>query len=502
MTRSSSSTRDLAAAVDLGSNSFHMVVARASDARLQVLDRLRERVRLGAGLDERGHLDEAAVGRALECLRRFRQRLAEVPRARVRAVATDAFRRTLEPRDFRRRAEQALGHAIEVVAGGEEARLVYLGVRHDLGDWGQRLLVVDVGGGSTEIVCGTGRTPEAGESLRMGSLRWTREFFADGAISPERLLQAQLAALHELEPIAGTFRRLGPERWVGSSGTALALESILRASGIEGDGITRVGVQKLIQRVLRGSRVEDVDLPGLEEARRPTFLGGLAILSAVIEALKIPRLETSEGALREGVLLDLVGRLQHRGDPRRRAVEELARRCEADAAQSTRVRGTATALFDAARKEWRLDAEEHAPLLEWAAALHEIGHFVGHNGFHRHGRYLIENADLPGFSRTEAAEIAWLVWKHRRTLPVEHVAEAPEARRDKLLRLVLLLRLAARLHRARGATPPPRLGLEAGRRALRLRFPRRWLDEHPLTAFELEEEAADWKRLGFALRFA
>ncbi len=494
-------TRDLAAAVDLGSNSFHMVVARVREGRIQVIDRLRERVRLGADLNAAGRLGATAVERAERCLRRFAQRLAEVPPARVRAVATDAFRRTVLPADFRRRAERALGHSIEVVAGREEARLVYLGVRHDLGDWGQRLLVVDVGGGSTEIVAGAAREVEAGESLRMGSLRWSREYFADGVISAKRLRRARLAALHELEPVAGAFRRLGVERWIGSSGTALSMAEMLRAGGIERAGLTRAGLEELLARVQRCRRLEDVDLPGLEDARRPTFLGGLTILSAVFEALRIPRMETSEGSLREGALLDLVGRLQHRGDPRRRAVEDLARRCEADTAQAGRVRATAAELFAEARGAWRLDAEEHLPLLEWAAALHEVGQFVGHNGFQRHGRYLIENADLTGFSRTEAAELGWLVGKHRRALQADRLAEAPGARPELLLRLVLLLRLAARLHRARGATPPPRIRAEAGRTSLRLRFPRRWLDEHPLTAFDLEEEAGVWAEAGFRLRF-
>lgn len=501
MSRTTAAERELAAAVDLGSNSFHLVVARIRDGRIQVLDRLRERIRLSAGLDKEGKLSEEAIGRGLECLRRFRQRLSEVPAARVRAVATDAFRRTLYPTDFRRRAEQALGQPIEVVAGGEEARLVYLGVRHDLGSLGERMLVVDVGGGSTEIVLGSGREPEAGESLSMGSVRWSEQFFEQGEISPKRMRRAQLAALHELEPVTGIFRRAAPERWVASSGSALALAAMTKDPKSNAPGLTSQGLQDLTERVLRFRKLANVDLPGLEESRRPNFLGGLAILSAVMEALQIPRLETSDGALREGVLVDLVGRIHHRGDPRLRAVEELARRCDADAAQAARVRTSATLLFEAVRRAWKLDEEEHLPLLGWAALLHEVGHFVGHNGYHRHGRYLIENADLPGFSRTESAELGWLVWKHRRTLPPAHLEEAPGARRDVLLRLALLLRLAARLHRARGATPPPRFVVEAERRGLRMRLPRRWLEVHPLTAFELEEEAKDWKGLGFSLRY-
>jgi len=501
MPRPAAAARDLAAAVDLGSNSFHMVVARIREGRIQVQDRLRERIRLSAGLDEQGRMSEEAIERALGCLRRFRERLAEVPAARVRAVATDAFRRTLLPADFRKRAEQALGHAIEVVAGSEEARLVYLGVRHDLGSTNERMLVVDVGGGSTEIVIGAGREPEAGESLSMGSVRWSEQFFEQGAISPKRMRRAQLAALHELEPVTGLFRRAGAERWVASSGTALTLAALVNGPAGAGAGLTRASLEELTARVLGWRQLDQVDLPGLEEARRPNFLGGLAILSAVVEALRIPKLEVSDGALREGVLVDLVGRLHHRGDPRLRAVEDLARRCEADTAQAARVRASAAALFEAVRRAWRLDEEEHLPLLGWAALLHEVGHFVGHNGYHRHGRYLVENADLPGFSRTESAELGWLVWKHRRTLPPAHLDEAPGARREVLLRLALLLRLAARLHRARGATPPPRLVLEAERRGLRLRLPRRYLADHPLTAFDLEEEAQDWKALGFSLRF-
>lgn len=502
MSPTTSEEHGLAAAVDLGSNSFHMVVARDAGGRVRVLDRLRERVRLGAGLSEDGRLDPEALTRALACLRRFRQRLAEVPPARVRAVATDAFRRARTPADLRERAAEALGHPIEVVAGREEARLVYLGVRQDLGGWGRRMLVVDVGGGSTEIVAGTSRIPELGESLRLGSLRWSEDFFPDGGISPKRMRRALLAARHEIQPVAAAFRRLGRARAVGSSGTALALEGILRASGLDPEGLSARGLDALAAAVLRARRLEDLELEGLEDVRRPTFLGGLAIFRALAEELRIARFETSEGALREGVLEDLLGRLRHRSDPRRGAVEDLARRCEADPRQAARVRAAAAELFESARRAWDLDPEEHLPLLEWAAELHEVGLFVGHNGYHRHGRYLIENADLAGFSRTETAELGWLVWKHRRTLPLEHLEQAPPARREALLRLALLLRLAARLHRARGAIPPPAFRAEAATRGLTLRLPPRWIEDHPLTAFDLEEEARDWKGVGFALRCA
>lgn len=500
MTPAASPEPSLAAAVDLGSNSFHMVVARAERGRVAVIDRLRERVRLGAGLTDEGVLDPDALKRALACLRRFHQRLAEVPASRVRAVATDAFRRTTEPADLRERAAEALGHPIEVVAGREEARLVYLGVRHDLGGWGERMLVVDVGGGSTEIAAGTGRAPELGESLRLGSLRWSEDHFPSGAISAKRMERAILAAMHEVEPIAAAVRRLGRARAVGSSGTAQALDGILRATGLDPAGLSRKGLRALCTRVQRARELDDLELDGLEDQRRPNFLGGLAILTAIAEVLGIERFETSAGALREGVLTDLIGRLSHRGDPRRSAVEQLALRCETDPRQASRVRACAAELFEAARRAWKLDAGEHLPLLEWAAELHESGLFVGHNGYHRHGRYLIEHADLAGFSRTEAAELAWLVWKHRRTLPPEHLAEAPEARREVLLKLALLLRLAARLHRARGAAAPPSFRAEARSRGLTLRLPRRWLEAHPLTAFDLEEEARDWKGVGYALR--
>lgn len=498
----SPATRDeggLAAAVDLGSNSFHMVVAQTREGRVRVLDRLRERVRLGADLSEEGTLAPEAVQRALACLRRFRQRLAEVPPARVRTVATDAFRRARQPPDLRERAAEALGHPIEVVAGLEEARLVYLGVRHDLGASGERLLVVDVGGGSTEIVAGIGRTPELGESLRMGSLRWSEEYFPGGELGEKRMRRAMLAAQHEVEPVAAAFRRLGAARAVGSSGTAQALDGILRQTGFDPKGLSGRGLALLRAEVARHRRLDELRLAGLEDQRRPNFLGGLAILSAVFEELRIRRCETSSGALREGVLMDLLGRLRHRGDPRRGAVEQLALRCEVDPRQAARVRGSAVELFAAVRKTWRLDEEEHQPLLEWAAELHEVGLFVGHNGYHRHGRYLIENADLAGFSRTETAELAWLVWKHRRTLPPDHLDEAPTARRDELLKLALLLRLAARLHRARGAASPPAARVEAHARGLSLRLPRGWLAEHPLTAWDLEEEARDWSGVGFEL---
>ena len=489
------------AAVDLGSNSFHMIVARPEPDGLRVVDRLRESVRLAAGLDADKNLDEAARERALACLERFGQRVRELPRGAVRAVGTDTLRQSRDARAFVAEAEAALGHPIQVVSGYEEARLIYLGVAHSIADDDDRRLVMDIGGGSTEFIIGEHFIPKEMESLHMGCVSATRQHFADGRITEKRLRRAEVAARRELEPIAARYRRLGWERAIGASGTIKAIERCLHANGWSDTGIDAAGLARLKAALIDAGHVDKLALSGVSDARAQVLPGGLAVLLGAFDQLGLERLEAADGALREGLLFDLLGRIRHQ-DVRTATVMATAARYHADSDQAQRVATTAEFLRGEVAKAWSLDAEFFGDMLVWAARTHEIGLDVSHSQYHKHGDYILRHGDLAGFSREEQQVLATLVRAHRRKFPKGVFKDLPADWQDAAARLAVLLRLAVILHRARSDEPLPVMDCQADGPTLELRFPKDWLDARPLLATDLQEEAELLASAGFQLRSA
>lgn len=488
-----------AAAVDLGSNSFHMIVAEVDESRLQVIDKMREMVRLAGGLDEKNRLSEEVMQRAVECLRRFGQRLCAVPKGRVRAVGTNTLRKARNSAEFIARAEEALGHPIDIIAGHEEARLIYLGVSHSLEDDSRRRLVVDIGGGSTEIILGRKFEPKHMESLHMGCVGSSLRYFPDGQITADRLRAAEIAALQELEPMATAYREIGWETSIGASGTVLAIADAVHGAGWCKDGISAAALRKLAKALVAAGNAADVKMAGVTAERAPVFPGGVAILSAIFEALEIEQMSCASGALREGLIYDLVGRLRQ-DDIRERTVAELADRYRIDRAQAERVKRKALALWEMVRTPWQLDTEEYQRLLGWAACLHEIGLSISHSQYHKHSAYLLNNLDMPGFSRGEQQRMAFLVRAHRRKFPLAELQALPDDDEQPVRRLCVLLRLAVLLHRARSTAEMPRIEVDVDGDALKLRFPENWLQAYPLTAADLELEADYLKAAGFKLK--
>ncbi len=486
------------AAVDLGSNSFHMVVARVEGNDFQVLDRVKHPVRLAAGLDSRGRLTAAAQERALSCLRVFGERVRELPPGSVRAVGTNTLRKAHNAKTFLTRAAYELGHPVEIISGHEEARLIYLGVCRDVQVLG-RQLVVDIGGGSTEIIVGAAGAPIMLDSLYMGAVSWSLRFFPEGEIRREGMRRAIIAANLELETMASRVRAAGWELAIGSSGTILAVERILKESGLSPEGITPVGLRKLRASLLESGRVAAVKLPGLQADRRPVLPGGVAVLSAVIEGLGVERMATSQSALREGVLVDLIGRSRHE-DVREQTIARLAQRFQCDAEQAERVGATALALFDQVAESWALDGEVDRALLHWAARVHELGLYIAWSGHHKHGAYVLAHADLAGFSRPEQEALGALVLGHRGRLEAARLSEACPNPPGALLRLAVLLRLSARLHRSRSSRPLPPLALTASANTLTVTLPEGALSDRPLTRADLAEEAEALTAAGFTLR--
>ena len=492
---------DVVAAVDLGSNSFHMLVARDDADGLRVVDRIRERVALAAGLDKRRRLSPDAYQRAIACLEKFGERLAGIPPDRVRVVGTNTLRTIKGPRKFLRDAEDAIGHPIDVISGQEEARLIYLGAAHSLEATSKKRLVVDIGGGSTECIIGKGFEVVLAKSLGMGCVSWSRQFFPGGKITREAMAEARLMARRRLQPIEGRFRGKSWKEAVGCSGTAHAALTIAREMGSATPGISLKDLKAIRRACVAAGDVEALDLPGLQSNRRPVIAGGVAILESVFEALGIEDMRVAGGALREGVMHDLVGRIRHH-DVRDRTVARMRRSFRVDRAQARRVRKTALQLLDAAAKPWRLDDEEWRKFLCWGALLHEMGLFLAHKGFHRHGGYVAAHADMPGFSRSGQQVLAAMIAGHRKRLDLELVEDIPPKMGKSALRLMVLLRLAALLHRSRGREMPE-MEIEAPRKCcLRLRFPEGYLEEHALTRADLAEEARRWEQVDFSLELA
>jgi len=489
------------AVIDLGSNSFQMVVARVDNGQLHVVDRLREPVGLVGGLDAENNLDETIRVAALACLSRMGERLRDLPRAKVRAVGTNTLRRAKNARAFIEDAEAALGHRIEIIGGQEEARLVYQGAARNLPEYPRRRLVIDVGGGSTELVLGHGKEPIERDSIQIGHLRWAIKFFADG-ITARAFDEAETRARLELGGLKRRYRALGWEIAVGASGTFRAVDAILSAQGWSVEGVRCEGLTKLRAVLIEAGTVEALvarNLPGLSTDRARSIAGGVAILSAIFDTLAIEEMTASQGALREGVLYDLLGRIHH-DDARDHTIDILQRRYSIDRQHAARVERTTLTLFHQVAGPWKLGRLHGQRFLSWAALLHEIGLSVNHSSHHKHGAYLIKNCDMPGFSRNDQEMLAAIVAGHRRKVTAERLAPyIGPARLQTALKLVTILRLAVRLHRTRSSRTLPDIELEANGSALTMTFPPHWLDEHPLKRADLLDEASILRAAGFDL---
>ncbi len=486
------------AAVDLGSNSFHLQIGRVVDGQIYPLDVLREVVRIGAGLTADKRIDRATQARALDALRRFSERLKGFPRPAVRAVGTNTLRVAKNAPAFLREAREALGFPIEVIAGREEARLIYLGVAHALPPAQHKRLVMDIGGGSTEFVIGTGFEPELTESLYMGCVSFSLRYFPDGRVEKSRMKAAELAARQELATMVRAYRALGWQEAVGSSGTARSIESILMANEFAGEGLTREGLDRLRSLLIKQGAADPNRIAGLRPSRAPVLPGGLAIMIAAFDELNVDTMRVSDGALRHGVLYDLLGRVRHH-DMREATVAQFMRRYRLDVAQAERVRKLALAIYDALvagrREEVAREDDPDRMMLDWSARLAEVGLSIAHAAYHKHSAYVLSNADMPGFSRMEQQRLARIVLAHRGKL-----AKIQEAGLDGSdWWLVFALRLASTILRRRVDLKLPLLRVAADAGGFQLELPQAWLDENPLTADAVESESQQWKAVGMKL---
>ena len=477
------------AAIDMGSNSFRLEIGAVRGSRYSRSLYVKDTVRLGAGLDAHGHLTEAAARRGLDCLARYAGLLRGFEPARVRAVATQTLREARNRDEFLVRAQQALGFAIEVISGREEARLIYAGVDH-LQPSSTPRLVIDIGGRSTEMILGHGRLPSVAESFQVGSVGLTLQWFADGHLSAEAFRAAQVAAGAELEEALQAF---APSAWreaLGSSGTVSAVSQVLRAAGVSDGRITADGLRWCIEQCLAAGHVRRLDLPSLQPDRRPILAGGLALLYTLVVQFGIRELFPARGALRQGVIVDLHERRaaqygQGAGDMREHTVRELQIRFDVDVEQARRVRSVALALLTHAGP--RIDRQTLREL-GWAADLHEVGLAVSHHDHHRHSAYLIAHADAPGFSQSQQRRIADLLLAQRGAL--RKLGDSLEI--ASFAWQVMALRLAVIACHARQELDPGSLRMRRDGSRAQLAYPAKWAARNPRTVHLLREEARAW----------
>jgi exopolyphosphatase / guanosine-5'-triphosphate,3'-diphosphate pyrophosphatase len=488
---------ELIAAVDLGSNSFRLQVGRVVGDQIYPLDGLKESVRLAAGLTPEKLLDGASQLRALEALARFGERLRGFAPGAVRAVATNTLRIAKNADSFLPQAEAALGFPIEVIGGREEARLIYVGVAHTLPNPHTQQLVMDIGGGSTEFIVGRNFKPLQLESLYMRCVSYSLRFFPGGRVDKRSMKEAELAARQELQAIVHTYRQTGWEEAIGSSGTTKAIIDLLELNGLSLQGITREGLDELRARLVHAGDAARLDLEGLRADRIPVLPGGVAIMSAAFKEFGLERMEFSEGALRLGVLYDLLGRYHHE-DLREATVEQFMRRYEVDRRQAARVGATALQLLQQVVPAASAAQVTDALFLHWAARLHEVGISVAHSSYHKHSAYVLANADMPGFSRRDQQRLARVVLGHRGKL--ERVTSMIYEPDDWLL--IFALRTAVLLHRTRADMAEPPLAAAAAGNGFELSIDEDWLEAAPLTAAALANEARQWGAVGMELKLS
>lgn len=484
----------------MGSNSFHMVVARIIHNEIRPLEKLGEKVQLGAGLDANNFLDEASQQRAIACLERFRQRIQGMPQDCVQIVGTNALREARNTNSFLMKAEKTIGYPISVISGHEEARLIYLGVSHSLADDTGNRLVIDIGGGSTEFIIGERFETKALDSLHMGCVSFRDQFFADGKVNSQNFSRAVLEASREILGIRNRFKSLQWQHAVGSSGSVKAVELALTGAQLSSRGITFANLKKLREMVVATGKVSLLSKLGVRKDRVSIFPAGLAILYAAFEVLGIDEMDFCDGALREGLLYDMVGRNQHE-DVRERTINSMLERYRVDREQATSIENTVITLWKQVAFAWNIEAEACELQLRWAARLHEIGLSIAHNQYHKHGAYLLEHSDMAGYSKQAQLELAILVRCHRRKLSDDLFSSLLPDKIPQIKRLAVLLRLAVVLHHARNVMLPDKLLLTVNEHNLRLRLGDQWLTRHPLSVADLEAEKGYLSKFGFSLDF-
>ncbi|MFD2165747.1 guanosine-5'-triphosphate,3'-diphosphate pyrophosphatase [Thalassotalea euphylliae] len=489
------STSPLYAVIDLGSNSFHMLITRLVADGVQIVDKVKRKVRLASGLDEQNNLSQEAMSRGLECLSFFAERLQDIAPENIRIVATATLRIATNGQEFITKANEVLGHQVRLLSGIEEAERIYLGVAHT-SDCGAKKLVLDIGGASTELVIGEHFSIHQASSLNMGCVTFNQRFFEDGHITLQRFERAVADAKSQLLPLLKDYTEFGWQSVLGGSGTMQALAEILMHRKLPAI-VTLPFMHDLKQQAITSGDISNIDIDGLTSDRKPVFVSGLAILIALFESFEISALQLSSGALREGLLYEMLPDMR-KVNIRTRTIHSLVERFHIDVAHADRVSQQASHLFDCYAKTWQLN-EQLKQLLISACQLHEVGLLLSYKYHQQHGAYIIQHADLPGFDQTERQLIVTLIKLHKGDIDGALLDKLALVDKEKASQLLAIFRLAVILCRRRQDEVLPEYTTDADKHTIKLCLPSTWLEKHPLIADELLHENDHLATLGLSL---
>lgn len=484
----------LVAAVDLGSNSFHVTVAKLTASGLQIVMRDRERVRLAAGLNKHDTLDEDAISRGLDALRRFNARLSAVDPSDIRVVGTHTLREAVNADAFIDRAAEIFRAPIEVISGPEEARLIFHAVAHTQPVDGP-FMVFDIGGGSTEFAIGQNYDPLFLSSRTLGCVTYTNQFMV--SVNKSAFADVELATQRAIEPIASRIKAIPFETCFATSGTAKGVSALGEYLGF-GPRITAESIAACKKFLAKDSNRKITDIPNVSIERMQVLPAGVGILSAILTELDLNEIIFADAALREGVLYTMDDRLKA-DDIRERTAIDLASKYGIDRSQAERVRQISESIFNSLEGPWDLNDEDRHMLL-WAAMLHEIGLQINYSGFHRHGAYILANTPLPGFNREQQEVLAVVVRLHRKRIDLSVIPHLRYWPKERLLKLIRILRLATVFRIGRHDKPLPEHTIEANGDALELVFAKNALKRHPVMTLDLQDEVKRQADVGFKLQ--
>ena len=485
----------LVAAVDLGSNSFHLLIGKIerTDKGFEIIsiDNLKEPVKLAIGLDEHKILDNESKFRAILALERFGERLRSLSPDLVRVVATNTFRIAKNGKTLLKKCEESIGFPIEVISGVEEARLIYNGVCNSLNNDNLTRLVIDIGGGSTEFVIGRNSKPEILESIFIGCIKLNKEFFMENIVDEKTFSRAVFFARKEIQVISSSFKKRGWDVVYGCSGTVKSIHDVIVANNLSTSGISLQALERLIEKIVKVKSCDSNLIHGLKQERASVFAGGLTVLYAIFKELKIEKMELSHAALRLGVLYDIVGRGRD-GNIRTITIEKFIQRYEVDRVQIQRINKVATYFWTQLFLDDKTENLLSLETFHYSINLLEIGHSISHSNYHKHSSYMVSNSEMPGFSKGEQQLMAKLILGH-----VGKISKVVDMTYEKSYRHGLLsIRLAAIFSRSRTDLQPPKMIIKAEDKKLTLHISEDWLDSHPLTRYTLEQESKEWLRVG------
>ncbi len=488
------------AVADLGSNTFHLMIAEVDGTKFTVIDKIRYPVKLAEGFDDQKNLTEEAIQRGLDIIEMYGQRLKDFHPRFVKIVGTNALRRARNSRDFVSRATEIVGYSVEVISGYEEARLIYLGVARSIELDGQNRLLIDIGGGSSELVIGRDFDSIDMESLDIGCLSSTVDFFPDGMVTKEAMHRAVIKAGLKIQPFVLHMKNIGWQTVIGSAGSIIAIGKVLEQKGWTNGEITFEALDRLRKDLVENGRFKGEDHPDISQDRANAFAGGTAVLYGLMKNLDIETIIPCDGGLREGMLLDLYGKIEHH-DIRDTAIKQFANDYKFDEKQSQLVENAAMYIFEALKTSLQLDDIQSVNYLRWAAMVHETGLAVSHAKYHKHSAYLVKHADLAGFTREEQQVLRFIIEGHRRSFPKKLLGKLPACDCYRVTALCLIFRLAVLFCRSRNHVPLDELGFKAEKGSIDLVFPVEWLQQNPLTEADLILEQKAVKESGWKLNF-